>query len=101
MPYKWKQGHIMDVFEAIKSRRSIRTYESEPVPEDKINKMLEAAKLAPSASNRQNWEFIILNDVEIKNQLVKACNKAFVPTASFIIACVVDDDSSCFYRAKN
>lgn len=81
----------MEVFEAIKSRRSIRTYKSEPVPEDKINKLLEASRLAPSASNRQNWKFLIVNDVEIKNQLVKACNnQAFVSTASLIIAGVVD-----------
>ena len=81
----------MEVFEAIKSRRSIRTYKSEPVPEDKIEKLLEAARLAPSAGNRQNWKFLVVNDGKMKQQLVKACNnQAFVSTASFIIAGVVD-----------
>ncbi len=81
----------MEVFEAISSRRSIRSYKSEPVPEEKIEKLLEAARLAPSAANRQNWKFVIVGDGEIKKKLVKACNnQAFVLTGSHVIAGVVD-----------
>jgi len=81
----------MEVFNAINNRRSIRAYKSEPVPEEKINKLLEAARLAPSAANRQNWKFVIVDKEEIKKRLAKACNnQAFVSTASHVIAGVVD-----------
>lgn len=81
----------MEVFEAIKNRRSIRTYKSEPVPKEKIETLLEAAQLAPSAANRQNWKFVVVDDVVIKKRLARACNnQAFVSTASIVIAGVVD-----------
>ncbi|MDY0129634.1 MAG: nitroreductase family protein, partial [Methanosarcina vacuolata] len=43
----------MGVFDTIKDRRSIRTYKDERIPKDKLEKLLEAARLAPSAANRQ------------------------------------------------
>ena len=64
----------MEVFEAINSRRSIRTYINEPVSEEKIEKLLEAAQLAPSAANRQNWKFVVVDDRVIKKELARACN---------------------------
>jgi nitroreductase len=42
----------MEVFEAIRTRRSIRSYEEKPIGEEKLRKVLEAARLAPSAGNR-------------------------------------------------
>lgn len=81
----------MEVFEAIKNRRSIRIYQSDSIPAEKTNKLLEVARLAPSAANRQNWKFIVVNDGEIKKKLVKACNnQEFVSTAALVIAGVVD-----------
>ncbi len=81
----------MEVFEAIKNRRSIRIYKSESIHAEKINKLLEAARLAPSAANRQNWKFIVVDDGEIKKKLVKACNnQAFVSTAALVVAGVAD-----------
>lgn len=81
----------MEVFETINKRRSIRTYKNEHIPSEKIIKLLEAARLAPSAANRQNWKFVVVDDGEIKRNLEKACNnQAFVPTASHVIAGVVD-----------
>jgi len=49
----------MDVFEAIKTRRSIRKYQNKPVEQEKLSKVLEAARLSPSAANRQPWRFIV------------------------------------------
>lgn len=81
----------MDVFDTIKDRRSIRTYKGESIPQDKLEKLLEAARLAPSAANRQNWKFIVVDDEQIKKQLVAASNnQAFVGTASHIIAGIGD-----------
>jgi len=81
----------MGVFDTIKDRRSIRTYKGERIPKDKLEKLLETARLAPSAANRQNWKFIVVENEQIKNQLVTACNnQAFVDTASHIIAGIGD-----------
>lgn len=51
----------MDVKEAIRTRRSIRKYKNIAVPKDVIMELLEAATLAPSASNRQPWEFVVIH----------------------------------------
>jgi len=53
---------MMDVFEAVQTRRSIRAYDSKPVPEDVLEKILESARLAPSAGNLQPWHFIVVKD---------------------------------------
>lgn len=51
----------MDIMEVIKTRRSIRRFKQDPVPEDKVLKILEAANVAPSAGNLQPWRFIVLH----------------------------------------
>ena len=51
----------MDVKTAIRTRRSVRKYKSTPVPKDLILELLEEANLAPSATNRQPWEFVVVN----------------------------------------
>ncbi|MHB8102583.1 MAG: nitroreductase family protein [Methanosarcina sp.] len=81
----------MSVFDTIKDRRSIRVYKGERIPKDKLEKLLAVARLAPSAANRQNWKFIVVENEQIKNQLVTACNnQAFVGTASHVIAGIGD-----------
>ena len=59
----------MDVFEAIFNRRSVRSYADTPVEEEKINRCLEAARWAPSASNKQPWHFIVVQDDTVKKTL--------------------------------
>jgi nitroreductase len=77
----------------INDRRSIRSYKSERIPKDKIEKLMEAARLAPSAGNRQNWKFIVVENEQIKHQLVAACNnQAFVGTPSHVIAGIGDPE---------
>lgn len=63
----------MDVFEAVKLRRSIRSYRPKPVPTKSLNKILEAARLAPSAHNSQPWHFIIVTDPEKRKAIAKEC----------------------------
>jgi nitroreductase len=58
-----------DVLELLKSRRSIRKYKNQPVEEEKIQKCLEAAQWAPSASNKQPWEFLIVTDEKARLKL--------------------------------
>jgi len=62
----------MDVFEAVQKRHSTRTYESTSVPEEKLERILEAARLAPSAGNIQPWHFIIVKSREKRETLAKS-----------------------------
>lgn len=59
----------MKVYEAIRTRRSIRAYEDKPVEEEKLRRVLEAARLAPSAGNRQPWRFIVVTDPKTREKL--------------------------------
>ena len=61
----------MDAMDAISSRRSIRKYTKEAVPEDIINQLLEAAMSAPSAGNEKPWHFIVVNDRQILDEIPK------------------------------
>jgi nitroreductase len=52
----------MDLFEAIQGRKSIRRFKQTPVPDEDIQKILDAGRLAPSASNTQPWMFMVIKD---------------------------------------
>jgi len=85
----------VEVFEAIKSRRSIRKYTKDPVPEDLIVKILDAGRWAPSASNRQPWSFIVLKDEEVRRKVAEATTYGkFLAEAPLGIAVVVDPQAS-------
>ncbi len=89
----------MDVFEAIKLRRSVRAYRDKPVEKEKIQKLLEAARLAPSAKNRQEWRFIVVTDKRTRELLVDACKgQKFVGEAPLIIVGLADPSVSRWYK---
>lgn len=82
----------MDIYDAIKKRRSVRSYKPDPVPEDKLKRILEAARLAPSAKNKQDWKFIIVKNPEKRKKLsVAAKNQDFLAQAPIVIAGVALD----------
>jgi nitroreductase len=62
----------MDVFTAIQNRRSIRAYKDKAIDEPLLNKVLEAARLAPSAGNNQGWKFLVVKDPETRKMLSAA-----------------------------
>ena len=79
----------MEVMDAMRKRRSIRDYEDRPVPEEKVQKILEAARLAPSASNRQRWKFIVVRDGERRQELARAAGgQKHIAVAPVVIAAV-------------
>ena len=82
----------MEVKDAIASRLSIRRYAESPSLSHKHMKTLfRALQLAPSANNGQNWEFIFVDDAELKRRLVVACaNQSFVGSCKYFIAGVAD-----------
>jgi nitroreductase len=59
----------MDMLELIKTRRSVRSYATTPVEEEKVAQILEAGRWAPSASNMQPWEFIVVMDKEMRKKV--------------------------------
>ena len=59
----------MDAMEAILTRRSIRKYTKQPVSDEVLRELLEAAMYAPSAGNRQPWCFVVINDRKIMNEI--------------------------------
>ncbi len=76
----------MKVFEAIESRRSIRRYKNDPIPEAALEQVLEAGRIAPSAANRQEHKFIVVKDEGLRKALVPACNdQDFVGQAPVVI----------------
>src|SRR3989344_5368905 len=63
----------MDVFDAIKTRRSIRKYLSVPVEWEKVGRIMEAGKAAPSAGNVQDWRFVVVTDKKQREMIAHAC----------------------------
>ena len=85
----------MDVFHAIKNRRSIRSYDEQPVTEAQIRTLLEAASFAPSAGNIQPWEFVVVKDPGIKAQLAAAAlDQAFIAEAPVVIVVCANETRS-------
>lgn len=78
----------------VKSRRSVRVFEPEPIPEDHVRQCLRAALLAPNSSNLQQWEFYWVRSAEKKAALVHAClSQPAAKTAAEIIVCVARTDT--------
>lgn len=77
----------MDVFAAISGRRSIRSYLDREVEQEKIEKILEAGRLSPSAGNRQEWKFIVVKNAETREKLAWAAGgQTFVGRAPVVLA---------------
>jgi len=77
---------VMNVSEAVKKRRSIRSYQDHGVEEDKLTRVLGAGRLAPSARNMQEWKFIVVREKETRAKLAEAAKgQAFVGEAPVVI----------------
>jgi len=75
----------LDIFEAIQKRRSVRSYEPTPVPIEKLRKLLEAARLAPSAGNIQPWRFVAVVDPDKRRKIAKGCRYGHFLTESPVV----------------
>jgi nitroreductase len=81
------EEYNMDVSKAIEVRRSIRKYKDIDLEDDKLNKILESARISPSAANRQEWKFVVVKDKDTRIKLVDACmGQKFVGEAPVLIA---------------
>jgi len=85
----------LDVFEAIETRRSVRAFTNEEVSEEEVQKLIDAARQAPSAGNIQPWEFVIVRDAKIKHKLsMAALNQTFIKEAPVVIVVCADEARS-------
>ncbi|HOX08746.1 MAG TPA: nitroreductase family protein [Planctomycetota bacterium] len=93
----------MDVLDAIRARRSVRAYRDTPVPDEVLARVLEAARLAPSARNRQEWRFIAVRDEATRRALAEAAKgQTWVAEAPVCLAfCATEDQyvMSCGQKA--
>lgn len=84
----------MDVLNVIRNRRSVRRYKKDPVERDKLNLVLEAARLAPSAANKQPWQFIVVTDPKAKEKLRSSYDREwFIQAPVIIVGCAVPEES--------
>lgn len=79
----------MDVFEAIKNRRSIRTYRQMVLPQTAIDELVEAAVAAPSAGNSQPWAFVVVENEQTREALSKAAygQKSLSEASAVFVVC--------------
>jgi nitroreductase len=90
----------LPVIDIIQERGSIRQYRETPIPSDVLQKILEAARLAQSAANRQPWQFIVVTDKELLEKLIDTAHwpdrppQSSVSTAPLVIICLADPELS-------
>lgn len=85
----------MDIYEAVKKRYSCRNYQEKDVPDELIEKILDAARNAPSAKNMQRSRIIVVKDKATREKLIEAAKgQAFVGQAPVVLAFCSEGDNS-------
>ena len=83
----------MEVYEAIRIRKSVRAWRDSPVPEDVLARVLDAARRAPSARNGQEWRFVVVSDPGLRRRLgAEGSGQEFVGAAPIVLACCAETD---------
>ncbi len=91
----------MDIFELIKTRRSIRKFTDEPVSDEIIDKIIEAGTWAPSGLNNQPWKFAIIKDSELKANLSTLTHYSRIVLDANTLIAVLLDNSLSYDRTKD
>lgn len=79
------------MIESIRHRRSIRKFQEKPIEAEKLDEVLEAARLSFSGNNRQPWSFIVIQDEQLKREVANETNhQAWIATAPVVIVAVAD-----------
>ena len=83
----------MEVMDAIRTRKSVRSYRDEPVDDATLARLMEAARLAPSARNDQEWRFVAVRDPALRRRIaVEAARQPFIAEAAVVLACCAQTD---------
>ena len=93
----------METWEAIRSRRNVRSFTDEPIPDDHLNEILEAGRRAPSAMNKQPWDFVVVTSreqlVEL-SQVSGSGSSGYLARAAAVVALAVSVASSDAEEAR-
>ncbi len=85
----------MDITNLIQKRRSIRRFTDEPVSDEQVTELLDAARWAPSAGNQQPWHFYVVRDESLREQLVEvAFGQSFLAQAPVVIVVCAEPERS-------
>jgi len=87
----------MSTLNIIKTRRSIRSFKDQTVSDDDAEKILDAARLAPSGGNRQRWEFVYVKDRQVL-RMIKNCSPGFYGDAAAVIIIGMEEEKEAFGR---
>ncbi len=90
----------MELFEAIANRSSIRKYKAQMPSNEELMKVVEAARLAPSACNKQPWHFYLVKDSATRAKLTQAYDREWVKTAPVMLVATGNHDQS-WHRASD
>ena len=83
----------MDVYEAIRARKSVRAFLDRPVEEEILRRVLDAARGAPSARNGQEWRFVAVRERHTRERIAEeAARQPFIGTAPVLLACCAETD---------
>ncbi len=83
----------MNVMDAILTRKSVRSYQDRPVDDAALARVIEAARMAPSARNDQEWRFVAVRDREMRRRIaVEAARQPFIAEAAVLLACCAETD---------
>ncbi|MBO4632981.1 MAG: nitroreductase family protein [Lentisphaeria bacterium] len=84
----------MEFYEVLKTRRSIRAYKPDPVPENALRKIAEAVNLAPTACNKQPFKLLLVCDPEIRKNICSNCRFEFLAQAPVIAVMLTNEPAS-------
>ena len=82
----------MEVMDAIRTRKSVRSYLDKPVDDATLARVMEAARLAPSARNVQEWRFIAVRDQAMRERIARVSQYPFIAEAAIVLACCAETD---------
>ena len=89
----------MDFYEVLKKRRSFRGYSDQAIPEDSLQRIMQAVQCAPSACNRQPWRFEIVFNDELRKAIGECYTKPWLLEAPAIVVAMADY-SACWTRLE-
>ena len=92
----------MDILELIKSRRNIKEFLPKFVEWEKLSKIIDAARHAPSCGNLQNWKFIVVIETDLKKQLAEAALQQYeiINASALIVVCAEPEKAERYYGLR-
>lgn len=87
----------MDVYDAIRLRRSVRKYEDRAIPDEVLTKVLGAGVLAPTGRNTQEWKYVVVRDPDTISRIAEASEQEFIARAPVVVAVVSLDPERNMY----